>query len=528
MAKHSPVKRQHPDYEKRAPQWERCRDAIEGEDAIKQAGVKYLPKLGGQASGMYEAYKMRASFFAASGRTVEGLVGAIMRKVPEIVWPEAHEELLEILGSRGETLNELILQTLDEVVGVGRYGVLVDAQPEFLTEANPEVGVQPFVSTYPAESIMNWVEDVVGARREPIEVTLRETETVYVEEGQDVVAVENTKFRRLMLGIPMPSNEDEQKLFDEEGPDVWLARFGLIAEDFADGLVYFQEIWVPDNSDSKDEYIREEVIVPRMVGARLLRSIPFVFFNPNGTKPTVEKPPLLDLVAVNISHYRNSADLEHGRHFTALPTAWAAGFDMKSEMTIGASQAWITDNEQAKAGFLEFTGKGLGHIAEGMKDKEGHMAVLGARLLEEQKTGVEAAETVRMRMAGEGSVLARMALAVSQGYTRVLEITADWIGLGDTQVDDAAVILNTDFQLQGLDPTMLTALMAAAQGGQISWSTFFWNVKKGEIIPPGVTEEEEIALIEEGNPGGDTLGDDENKGNPEDELDPVEDLDDED
>ena len=35
----------HPDYDASAAEWARARDVLAGEDAVKAAGVKYLPRL---------------------------------------------------------------------------------------------------------------------------------------------------------------------------------------------------------------------------------------------------------------------------------------------------------------------------------------------------------------------------------------------------------------------------------------------------------------------------------------------------
>jgi len=40
----------HPEYEKRLRQWVKCRDVLEGEDAVKAAGDKYLPKMDDKGS----------------------------------------------------------------------------------------------------------------------------------------------------------------------------------------------------------------------------------------------------------------------------------------------------------------------------------------------------------------------------------------------------------------------------------------------------------------------------------------------
>ena len=60
----------HLDYDANAAAWGRARDVIAGEDTVKAAGEKYLPKLDAQSSEEYLAYKARASFFNAVGRTL--------------------------------------------------------------------------------------------------------------------------------------------------------------------------------------------------------------------------------------------------------------------------------------------------------------------------------------------------------------------------------------------------------------------------------------------------------------------------
>ncbi len=44
-------------------------------------------------------------------------------------------------------------------------------------------------------------------------------------------------------------------------------------------------------------------------------------------------------IYLNLDHYRLDADYKHGVHFTALPTAWVAGFEKKEELTIGSRTA---------------------------------------------------------------------------------------------------------------------------------------------------------------------------------------------
>ncbi len=121
------------------------------------------------------------------------------------------------------------------------------------------------------------------------------------------------------------------------------------------------------------------------------------------------------------------------------------------------------------------------------------MAVLGARLLEEQKKDSEAAETVRLRQAGEQSTLASVAESVSESLGACVKWMIQWSG---KDAEKASVKLNTDYFPRRLPEREMIALLQAWQGGGISWQTFHHNLMKGEITRPGVSEEEERALID--------------------------------
>ncbi len=57
---------------RRLPARLRARDFIAGEDAVKSAGEKYLPRLEAQTDEEYDAYRPRASLFNATARTADG------------------------------------------------------------------------------------------------------------------------------------------------------------------------------------------------------------------------------------------------------------------------------------------------------------------------------------------------------------------------------------------------------------------------------------------------------------------------
>lgn len=433
-------------YNQWVDKWTRCRDAAAGSDAIKDKNTRYLPQLKGQSLQDYESYKMRALWYGATGRTIQGLRGAVFRKDPIVEYPEAAADTLETVSDDNLDLISFSLEVMDEALTTGRQGILVDM---------PTNGsADPYFSRYGAENVINWrVEKDSGKERLAL-VVLRESIEVD-EESDEFLTEEKPRFRVL-------------RLVDN---------------------TYIQELW--DDKRQLDE------IVPRRIG-RKLDFIPFRFFNWTTLTPTPEKPPLLDVVDVNLSHYRTSADLEHGAHFTALPTPWLAGFPVEQKFSIGSGVAFVTDNVQAKAGMLEFTGKGLDTLITIKADKERLMAVLGARLLEEQRKGVEAAETARLHRSGETGALSAGVRTASRGIEDVLRWRAWWQGAipNPNESDRISFRLNNDFIDTTIGHRELTALFKTLQGGGISLDTWLYNLQRGEILPPGRLLDDERDMID--------------------------------
>jgi hypothetical protein len=131
-------------------------------------------------------------------------------------------------------------------------------------------------------------------------------------------------------------------------------------------------------------------------------------------------------------------------------------------------------------------------LENALKEKQEMMAVLGARILEESRKGIESAESQEVRRRSENSALSSIATAVSDGVGRALNLLLSWRGRKDPKV---SVQVNTDFVDSKLAPQEITALMGLWQGSGISWDTLFWNLKRGEIIPEGISEQEEQVRI---------------------------------
>ncbi len=169
----------HPDYDRAALQWSRARDVIAGEDAVKAAGERYLPRLDSQSEEEYAAYRARASFFGATARTLEEFLDLIFRRAP--VTNAAGDSLRGFLcdcDRWGTDFARYARRVVGEVLSVGRAGTLV---------LWDEVSGRPWVSLWKAEQILNWEVRRAGERSVLSCVVLKDGERVRVlrlEEGE--------------------------------------------------------------------------------------------------------------------------------------------------------------------------------------------------------------------------------------------------------------------------------------------------------------------------------------------------------
>ncbi|MCP3672776.1 MAG: DUF4055 domain-containing protein, partial [Gammaproteobacteria bacterium] len=148
----------------------------------------------------------------------------------------------------------------------------------------------------------------------------------------------------------------------------------------------------------------------------------------------------------------------------------------------------------ARAELLEFTGAGLGAIENAMASDVAAMAAIGAKMLQNDTTGVKAAETARIEASGESATLTTLANSCEALITQLLQWCAEWEG----STDEVSFKLNRDYLDTKLDPQTLTALLATWQGGGMSLDTFLYNLQKGEILQKGADIETEKELIAEG------------------------------
>ena len=467
-----PVNTTHADYLENIEPWQRIRDVLAGDRALKRAGEKYVARLDSQSDDEFRAYVARGSFYNATSRTVSGYVGMIFRRDPVLQLPDksvalhpALKNFVNDVDMLGTTLDSYAKNLITDVVSLGRAGTLVDWDGEKENRA--------FLAPYAAESILNWRQTRIGGQLKLSLVVLSESAPGQPKDNDPFVVVDIPQIRVLKL---VPSTD-------------------------ANSFTYQVDLWqlVPGKGRKKEmEWRMVSTVTPLRLG-NPLAAIPFVFHGPSHSRPEVSKSPIEDLVAANLDHYQLTADFRHGVHFTALPTAFVTGFDKNAQLRIGSTTAWVTDTLGATASFLEFKGDGLATFERALDRVERLLAVLGSRLLESQKRVSESAEALAIRQVGESSIIAGIASSVTASLNELLRWVFWWHSTeaapGDVTAEHISYQLNTDFEASMMSATEIAALVSAWQAGAISRDTLLHNFRTGEILPPARTNEQEVELI---------------------------------
>ena len=460
------VDNKHKSWSDHQKDWQQIRDCIDGERCVKARTTEYLPHPSNTDKDQvrYDNYKLRANFFNVTGRTLVGLCGAVNRKPPSVLLDPSLEYMQENADGNGCSIQQCAKETLEEVVALGRCGLLVDfpvvGEVPITKEQEEALRLQATIITYKAEEIINWRETIVGSQTVLKMVVLkREVQS----HNADDVFLNETETEYRVLGL------------DEDGN-------------------YYQNIYVEqkaNNATGTGDFTLINTFYPRGADGKLLREIPFVFVGANNLKPNVDKSPLIDIVKLNLSHYRNSADYEESNFLLGQPTLLLTGLTQSwidtvwknQAITIGARAA-IKLPEGGDGKFLQINESGA--LEKAMRVKEEQMVALGARIITNDKKGVESAESIYLKQSGDASVLATIADNTGDAYTRALYFAGLFMGA----TGESFFGFNDDFFAIPLSREDAEKVMLLWQGGLYSKRDARMLLRQGELLDKDRTDEE--------------------------------------
>lgn len=435
--------------------WRLVRDAVAGSEAVKAGGyiIPVNPHDESTENRLRNQQRTnRAVYFNATGRTLPALLGIAFSKWPEINLPAGLDALKADADGAGVGLVNQSQLAVSEVLQTGRAGLLVDfpSGARGMTVAQAEAaGLRPTIALYPAEQIINWRTEKVGARNLLTLLVLREG---YEEWGEFELET-RTQYRVLRL----------------------INRR------------YVQQVYREDAATGK--WQPTATYAPTDGAGRPLTEIPFSFIGATNNDAAPDQPPLYDLADLNIAHFRNSADHEESLFFAGQAQVWLTGENISEEqiklmrdegMYVGSRSIGI-----APGGVTLLQAQPVSGLSEEMKHKVELMAQLGARLIAPgtvARTATEAGSDDKTST----SVLSIVCDNVSDAYRRALRWVAQFAGVaGETDFT-----ISTEFAGVQFDAQQMAQALAAVQSGKLPEADFWTYCRSIGLIRADKTDEE--------------------------------------
>lgn len=455
-----PVSDTNTAYDKALDKWKLTRRAASGL-TVRQSR-DYIPRRTHEDENQWQIRLEKAIYTNYTGRTREGLKGAIFRLDPRIELPDDLEFMRDNADGSGQSLTQVAKFCTDEVLLTGRMGLLADypaVDGDLTAEQVRMLDLQPHIATYTAESIINW--------------------HVHVRHGKRILGM-------LVLKEQRPVHYDE---FSWEYEDQY--RVLRVNDDY----VYTQQLYNKDG-----EAITEQLIV-RDADGQPFNYIPFFFIGSSNNLPDIDEPVLYDIARINIGHFRNSADHEnnlsvHGGGTLVIST------DMSTEQFMSANPGGITVGENAgiilseggKAELLQLNAASA--IKDEMEHKEHMMTQIGAKII--SKGGAQrTAEEARIQAAAENSMLDTMVGNIDEAITNALYACRAFISTLEAEI---VFQLNSDFWQDNLSPQEIMAMIQGHDAGVMPKVDIVRRLKDAGWIQSEQMPEDILAAIDEQSP----------------------------
>lgn len=432
------VETRHPEYTSdRADEWALCRDAYDGESAIKARGSTHLPVPSGfraqsdNGRAMFGAYMARAQFPDIFAPTVGAMVGIIHEGEIEIELPAGLEYLRENADGGNMTLTDMHRRVTRNLLIAGRQGVLADA---------PVDGGEPHLALYSAQSVINWDRDFY---------VLDES-----HRARDGFAWREVR------------------------------QFRVI--EMRDGRCV-QTIW----RDGKPE---DEIEV-RIAGGGYLDRLPFSIASAKDVGPRINTPPLIGVARAAVAIYQLSADYRHQLFMSGQETLVAINGEVPTAVGAGVVHQMMGDGDLTPdLKYVSPSCSGIDAHLRAIEHNREAAVQSGARLFEQSQQAQESGEARKMRFRSETANLqsiAQMSCAIMEFGLRCIAAMKG--------ADENAVTVTPPRDL--LDATMTPqdalALWQIVQQRGLSWTTYYDALRKGGIADPDRDADEEYRLIDE-------------------------------
>ena len=447
-------------YRRMVPTWDRVETLLAGTEAMRAAGEKYLPKYEHERQAAYDARLQGAVLFNAAEQTLDSWVGRPFSD-PVTTSEDMPEELTSILDDvdlEGNDVTTFCRDWFREGLAKAVAHVLVDmpvVDREGRTAADDlRDDVRPYWSFIKPECLIAASVTMVDSREVLTHARIREQEVERDGFSERVVC----KIRELNLLVDPESGEFRVFV------TVWRQVKG--------------NKWEVESGPAKMD----------------INQIPLVTFYANRKDFMTGKPPVSDLVDLNIAHWQSSSDQRNILTVARFPILAGSGIrEEESKVEIGPRKMLWASDPAAKFYYVEHSGASIASGRQDILDLEEKMASYGADFLRKRPGNVTA--TARALDAAEAtSPLQDSATRFQDAMNQALAITAKWMGVEEY----GSLIVSTDFGPEEITQSDLSELGAARRGRDLSREAYLAELKRrGALMDDFDPEENEKQLAAE-------------------------------
>ncbi|RZG79496.1 DUF4055 domain-containing protein [Acinetobacter pittii] len=435
----------HPQYIAAQIAWLIMRDAVAGEEQIKQAQTKYLSKSAGMIEAekqgdttgeIYKAYLSRAQYPLWVQDSLRTMIGLVSKLEPNIVIESSLlKGLIDNATNDGFGLKQLFIRICLELLVFGRCGLMVDVDDKSV----------PYFALYDALSIINWKENSIGGRKD---------------------------LKLLVLEEQFDNSEDEF------GHDTKTVHRVLSMIDGALVVRLF------DGSTEQDK-------TPTL-GGNQLSFTPFVFCGATDNSPDVGTVPLLTMAKAALKHYQLSADYFQSLHHTAHPQPWINGLDGDEDdddiSVTGVMAVWSLP-KGSQCGYLEISGNGIELTKQEMDSQKNAALEAGAKVVDTNTQ--ESGEARRARQDDQHASLHSIVMCAAAAIEQAIKYAAQWLKLDPSK---NAFTVEPEFIVQKYDINLAKQLYEGAISGKNSFQTYWEYIATGKL--PVHDFKEELKRVE--------------------------------
>ena len=443
---------------KRSPEMDRLnmlalkgRALMGGTRAMREASQEYLPKFEAESAEAYSARLKSSWLFNGYRKTVRDMTGRVFEKPVEIVQGSARlQGWATNIDMAGRDLSAFARDVFEDGLDAGIAWIMVDAPSRegTVTRAQAERdNLRPFL-------VHLRTEDVLGVRVETVGNVQRVTMLRIMETLKEVDPAD--EFATLSI--------DQVRVLDVDGARVRTRLFRKQGKD---------EKWAQWGDEAFGD-MSEITVVP---------------FYANRTGFWQAEPLLDDLADINIAHWQSQSDQRNILHFARVPVFVRTGWtDESSPLAIGAATSMDSSNPDAKAMWVEHSGRAIGAGRQDLKDLEFQMETHGLQLLAAR---AQSATGEALDAKKETSQLASIADNLRDALERALQ----WMTIYAGAEESVSANVNTDFGISMMTAQELGVMLQAVQTGNLSRATFLAEMVRRGALRSDITPEEEAERI---------------------------------